>query len=266
MGKTRYWPRARKDIVEGLASWRIYWALGIGDIRQRYARSRFGQFWITLSMAIFVVSIGTVYGFLFHQDLHQFLPYVACNYVTWALIAGLITDSSTVFTQSETYLRHEPLPKTVFVMRMLVRHLMNFAHNILIVPAVFLVMRHGVHWTVLLAPLGLLVVMAGGLFSGYLLGVLCTRFRDLPQIVQNLVQIVFFVTPVMWPSSTLHGAAAWLVHLNPFAAMMRLVSEPLLGDVPGWRTVGLACATLVVLGALALALFARFRARIVYWL
>jgi len=254
------------DVTEGLGRWRIYWLLGIGDVRQRYARSRFGQFWITLSMAIFVGAIGTVYGFLFHQNLHEFLPYVACNYVVWALIAGLIIDSATVFTQSETFLRHEPLPKTVFVMRMLVRNLMNFAHNILIVPLVFILFWHGVRWTVLLAPVGLGVIMAAGLCTGFLLGVLCTRFRDLPQIVQNVVQIVFFITPVMWPASTLHNGAALLVHVNPFAALMQLVSEPLLGAVPSWKAYSFALGTVVILAGLSFALFARFRARIVYWL
>jgi len=266
MSYLMYLRPALSDVTGGLARWRIYWLLGIGDIRQRYARSRFGQFWITLSMAIFVVAIGTVYGVLFHQNLHDFLPYVACNYVTWALIAGLITDSSSVFVQSETFLRHEPLPKTVFIMRMLVRNLMNFAHNILIVPLVFLALLHPVGWTLLLAPVGLAIVMASGLCAGFLLGVLCTRFRDLPQIVQNVVQIVFFVTPVMWPINTLHGRALLLVHVNPFAALLQLVAQPMLGSVPSWKAYALALGTLAVMGTMAFGLFARFRARIVYWL
>lgn len=258
--------RAIRDFREGLANWRIWWLFGIGDIRQRYARSRLGQFWITLSMAIFVCAIGSVYALLFHQPIRQFLPYVAVNFVVWTLISGLLTDSCTAFIQADTYLRQEPLPKVIFVMRIIVRNLVTFFHNIIIVPIVFIVMGKWPSGTLLLAPLGLALVLLAGFFTGLLLGVLCSRFRDLPQIVQNLVQVVFFITPIVWPADSVRGRAEFIIDLNPFAAFLHVVSEPLLGNYPHLSAYLMVCGSIVILAAISIPLFARFRARVVYWL
>ncbi|QCI69002.1 ABC transporter permease [Phreatobacter stygius] len=258
--------RAFRDITSGIRQWRIWWLLGTGDIRSRYARSRLGQLWITVSMAIFVIAIGLVYSMLFNQPIQQFLPYIAANMVVWALIAGIIGESGTIFTQSESFLRQEPLPRTVFVMRILVRNTMSFAHNIILVPICFLAMGHWPSWTWLLVPLGLGLILIAGFFTALLLGLLCTRFRDLPQIIQSIIQIAFLITPVMWPAESLRGKAAWVVNYNPFAAFLHIVAEPLRGIVPSAWTYSLAVAAILLLAAASLPLFTRFRARIVYWL
>lgn len=258
--------RAARDLSRGLVQWRIWYLLGLADIRQRYSRSRFGQFWITLSMAVFVLAIGLVYALLFNQPVREYLPYIAANVVVWTLISGIITDSATVFTQSESFLRQEPLPKTVFVMRVLTRNSMVFAHNFIIVPVVFLAVGQWPSWHWLLMPVGLMLILLAGFFTGLLLGVLCTRFRDLPQIVQNLVQIAFFITPVMWPAKTLRAKMSEIIDFNPFAAFLHVVTEPLRGLVPQASVYAMTVATILVLAGLSLPLFARFRARIVYWL
>ncbi|MGI4764388.1 MAG: ABC transporter permease, partial [Janthinobacterium lividum] len=98
------------------------------------------------------------------------------------------------------------------------------------------------------------------------LALLCTRFRDMPQIVGNLLQLAFFVTPIMWHVEQLGPNAIYIEVLNPFAAFLRVVSEPLLGHVPAPQTYLTVLIALAILSLVAWPCFARFRARIVYWL
>jgi ABC-type polysaccharide/polyol phosphate export permease len=258
--------RAVNDLYRGLTSWRIWWLLGISDIRQRYSRSRFGQFWITLSMAIFIVSISVVFALLFGQSIREYMPYLAVNYVVWMLMSGIVTDSTTVFSQSGNFLRQEALPRSIFVMRILVRNVTIFAHNFVIVPLVLLAMGHWPAWTWLLLPIGLALILIAGFLASLLIGILCTRFRDLPQIVQNVMQIAFFITPVMWPASQLRVQMPEIIDYNPFAAFLHIAADPLRGIVPSAWSYMLVLASIAVLAAISLPLFARFRARIVYWL
>jgi lipopolysaccharide transport system permease protein len=257
---------AADDLRRGLFSWRIWWLLGIGDIRQRYSRSRFGQFWLTLSMAIFIVTLGVVFALLFNQPIREYLPYIAINIVIWTLISGIITDSTTAFSQAEGFLRQVALPKSIFVMRILVRNIVVLAHNIVIVPVVLLATGHWPSWSWLLLPIGLMLILIAGFMMALLLGVLCTRFRDLPQIVQNILQIAFFITPVMWPASQMRVQAPAIIDYNPFAAFLHIASEPLRGIVPDAWTYFLVIISTAILTLVSLLMFARFRARIVYWL
>lgn len=254
------------DLRGGIVQWRMWLLLGTNDIRQRYHRSRVGQFWITLSMLVTIAALGGIYSYLFRIPLRDYLPPLAMGLVVWGLISSMITDSCTVFTSSEIYLRQVPMPKSIFVHRMLVRNLVTFAHNVTIAPLLYLLLGVRPGWALLLVPLGLAIVTINGFWIGLLVGTLCARFRDLPQIVASLMQIAFFVTPVMWKADQLPPDVAWVAALNPLASLLTIVRDPLLGHVPG-RLAYLISIGLMFAGfAVTIPFFARFRARIVYWL
>lgn len=262
----REWRLAWQDLARCFRNWHVWALLGVSDIRLRYKRSRFGQFWITLSMAFFVAGIGAVYGGLFHQDVHQYIPYLAVNMTIWTLIQTSISESCQAFIEAAPYLRQEALPKSTFIMRVMVRNLMAFGHNVIIIPLVFILFQYRPSFVALLAIPGLLLVLAGVFMASIILALLCTRFRDMPQIIGNLLQLAFFVTPIMWHIEQLGTKAFYVEVLNPFAAFLRVVSEPLLGHAPAPQTYFTVLVSLGVLTLVALPIFAKFRARIVYWL
>ena len=254
------------DISAGFKAWRIWWLLAAGDIRQRYQRSLIGQFWLTISMGITIAAIGLVYSALFHQDMESYLPFLGIGLVCWSLIASIVTDGCTVFIQSADFLRQARLPRSLFVHRMLLRNLIVFAHNILIVVFIIVFFRIPIGLTTLLVIPGLFLTMIAGLWIGLCFGTLCARFRDLPQIVNSLVQVAFFITPVIYrPDST--NYRIWLVsHLNPFASFLAILRDPLLGQVPEPSHYAMALVCSIGGFALTFPFFARFRARIVYYL
>ena len=262
----REWRLAGQDLSRCFRNWQVWALLGVSDIRLRYKRSRFGQFWITLSMAFFVAGIGAVYGGLFHQNVHEYIPYLAVNMTIWTLISTTISESCQAFIEAAPYLRQEALPKSTFIMRVLVRNMMAFGHNLIIIPLVFLVFLYAPSPVAFLAIPGLVLVLAGVFLASISLALLCTRFRDMPQIIGNLLQLAFFVTPIMWHIEQLGTNAVYIELLNPFSAFLRIVSEPLLGHVPAARTYLSVVVALGVLALVAWPCFARFRARIVYWL
>ena len=257
---------ARDDLSRGFTDWRLWLLLGVNDIRQRYQRSRVGQFWITLSMLVTIVALGLVYSYLFRMSLRDYLPSLTLGIVVWALISSMVTEACTIFTGAESYLRQVPMPKTIFVHRMLVRNLVTFAHNVTIVPLLYLAFGIAPGWPALLAPIGLVIATINGFWIGLLVGMFCARFRDLPQIVASLMQIVFFVTPVMWRQDQLPSQMAWLVEINPLANLLRLIRDPLLGQVPTTSAYLMGIALIMLGFGVTIPFFARFRGRIVYWL
>ncbi len=273
----RNWKLAKADISSGLRAWESWYLLGISDIRLRYKRSRFGQLWITLSMAIFIGGIGFVYAKLFKREIGTFLPFLAVNYVVWSLVSGLITDSATAFTQASVYMTQEALPKSIFAMRIVVRNLVLFAHNIVIIPVLYaLISLYFTIWPtvgfkspwpgpeVFLAIPGLALTIIAAFLVVLLLGIICTRFRDMVQILQNVVQMAFFMTPVMWEAKDIGNI--WIVVFNPFYSFLAIVADPIRGQLPQRAAYIGAITVIVILTAVTLPLFSRCRARIVYWL
>ena len=97
-----------------------------------------------------------------------------------------------------------------------------------------------------------------------LLGAFCARFRDVGPIVGSIMQIAFFLTPIIWQTDQIGLNARWLV-LNPFYTLLVVVREPLLNQHPGIENWIALCLWSSLLCAAAWFLFARTRSRLAFW-
>jgi lipopolysaccharide transport system permease protein len=258
--------QARADLRDGLVQWPLWFTIAWMDVRQRYRRSVIGPFWITLSVGIFVTGLGVVYGALFRQDLKTYLPYLAVGVVVWTLVSSLITEGCNTFISAEGAIKQLPVPISVHVFRMVWRNVIVFAHNVMIVVALVLIFNIPVGAATLMAVPGLILIMLSGVGFGLILGVLSARFRDIPLIISNFVQLIFFTTPILWRADTLPPNRDWIARFNPFHYLIEVVRQPLLGQTlpaAAWF-VTLAIALLAL--AVGIAFFTRYRVRIAYWL
>jgi ABC-2 type transport system permease protein len=154
----------------------------------------------------------------------------------------------------------------MFPARVVLRCLFNFCHDIVIVLVVLLIYLPSANLGMVLVIPGLFVLALNGLWVGLLMGMLCTRFRDLPPIVASVIQVAFFITPVIWVPNSLSGHAATLLAFNPFAVFLSLARDPLVGQATPLSHWLVALAITVCGWMVAFIAFARFRARITYWL
>jgi lipopolysaccharide transport system permease protein len=213
-----------------------------------------------------VTGLGIVYSTIFKQPIEEYLPYVAAGFVMWFLITGMITDGCTAFLDSEGYAKQLTVPLSVYVLRNWSRILITFAHNAIIVPFVWLIFLVPVGWACWLVVPGVCLIALNGLWMMLLLGTLCARFRDLPQIVSSFMQVVFFVTPVMFRSDQLPTSGRAAVDLNPFAALLAVARDPLVGRVPSALEYLIVIGILLFGWAIALPVYGKYRTRIIYWL
>ncbi len=262
--------RLRLAIGDLRAAWayrRLAVTLAWIDIRLRYRGSLLGPFWLTLSTALMVGSMGAIYATLFHMTLRTYLPFLALSLVLWNFISVLIGEACMTFTAAEATIRAQRLPYALHALRVVLRNLFVLAHNVVVIAAVYLIFRTWPGATGLLVLPGLLLWAIDALAIALLLGGLCARFRDIPPIVGSLMQMAFFVTPVIWQPRLLGKAnLLWLLPFNPFYSLLEVVRGPLLGTAPSealWLSAVLFTLLLVVL---AFWLFTRARARIAFWL
>ena len=256
--------RALSDIVRGVRAAHLWGLLAWQDIRSRYRRSKLGPLWLTLSMGLLVTLLGLLYSALFHVDLRRYLPYLALGFIVWTLISNLVIEACRVFINAQNIITQMELPLSVHVYRLVCRSLIVFGHNVLIFVIIAVVLRIWPSWPGLLALPGLALLTLNGVWAGLLLGLLSARFRDVPPIVESLMRIAFFLTPVMWMPEFLPRRVV-LLELNPFYHCLELVRAPLLGQVPSLAS-WLAVAGLAVAGWLATFFaYRRYRRHIAYW-
>ena len=159
------------------------------------------------------------------------------------------------------------MPLTLHAARVVMRNLFVLAHNLVVIVVVFAIFRVVPSKAVISVIPALLLWLVDGMAVCLLLGVFGARFRDIPPIIASVVQIAFYVTPVIWsPTMVMHRhIGRVLVEWNPFYAMMEILRGPLLGsplEPAAWGVALGYSALLVLLSALT---FTRARARIAYW-
>jgi ABC-type polysaccharide/polyol phosphate export permease len=252
------------DFAAGMARSWIWTRLAYQDIKERYRGSVLGPFWVTLTNLIMICALGTIYSELFHMTPAKYVPYIATGILTWQFISGMITEGCTTFTAAHDVISQVPMPFSVQAYRVVYRNLLVLAHNAVLIPFVLLIFSVPVDWRVLEVFPALLLLSLNGLWMTVLFGTVSTRFRDIPPIIANVVQVLFFVTPIFWPLEAVASLQKVLA-LNPFFAWIDVVRAPLLGYAPQPTSWPLLLGCVVAGWAVSFLFFVRFRERIAYW-
>lgn len=253
-----------RDLLSSAKQYRLWLLLAWVEIRQRYSRSMIGPFWLTLSMGILVTALGIVYGTLFGAKLSDYLPMLAIGFVFWTFISSSINEACNTYTNSGHYLKQIPLNRGIFIFQTLYRNIIVLAHNIVIVFIVLIIFKYNIINEIPLFILGFILLCWNLMWIMTLLAVICARYRDLPQIVASFLQVIFYITPILFKKEMLNKYPL-LIELNPFAHLIEIVRAPLLGEatpVISW----VVCLVMALLGSVISIWFhGRYRPRIPYW-
>ncbi len=241
--------------------------LGWQDVRQAYRRSAIGPFWITAGMAMQIATMGVVFGLIFKTDLQEYLPFLATSMILWGFISSVLNEGCLSFIAGEAIIKQLNVSLFIHVLRVIWKNILTLVHNIVILPLVFLAVWHGVGWELILLIPGFIILVANLSWMALLLGMVSARFRDMPPIVNSLITIAFYVTPVMWFPSLIgdNQLAHLLLGLNPFYHLLQIVRLPVLGELPTIENWGLSLLFAGLGWAAALAIFKKFRTQIAYW-
>jgi lipopolysaccharide transport system permease protein len=265
MERSNSWTTGLADFVRALRSKDLWLFLGKQDIRQRYRRSVLGPFWVTISTGILVGTLGFLWSNLFGQKIESYLPFYAIGQVCWVFINGFLVEATSGFSEFESIIKQANIPVSSLLLRLLWRNVVIFLHNFLII---FLVITFvGLGWSIysLLAIPGLFLMWGFCLFLSGPIAVICTRFRDMPLIVTNILTVLFFFTPIIWlPESMRHES--WVYEYNPIFHIIQVVRAPLLGSTPTVDNYLWAVASLVLAAVAFVWIIGRTRKRIPYWL
>ncbi len=258
---------AADDLLRGLQRSELWGRLGWLDVRRRYRRTTIGPFWNSITLAVYVLSVGTVGAAIWHQDIYDYLPFLVSGMIVWTLVSTIIVESCNVFIAGQSLFRNIRFDYSILAYALVWRNFLVLLHNFVIYLLVVLVLKPSLFSvTTLLALPGLALILVNGVWVSLLLGIVCLRFRDVPPVVSSALQIAMLITPLFWPAETLTGVKRLVfVEINPLYHVLDVVRAPLIGQIPEPSSYAVMIAMTLGGWSLAYAVFARFRKRIAYW-
>ena len=254
-----------QDLKLGFARYYLWLHMGWRDVYRRYLRSFLGPSWVFINSLVLASVMGPLYSFLFKIPLESYWGYMITSILTWQTIAQMFNEMPAVYISSAGFITDVNLPFSVYHLQMLWRNMIIYANSLVIILPIT-VFSHLINWqSLLLFPINLFLVLANGLFISFLVASIATRFRDIAPIMASIVQMVFFVTPIIWKKDML-GAHAYLIYCNPFFHMLEMLRAPFLGYVPDLASYLILSVTALLGFFLTMISYRRIHSRVAYWL
>jgi ABC-type polysaccharide/polyol phosphate export permease len=257
-----------REVCRAAGLWPIWLRIGLQDIRLKYRRSVIGIGWVFLNLFIMIFAVGLIYSNLFGQNLRDFLPFLTIGLICWGYITAAIVEGGNAFVASEGYIKQIGLPLYVYIFRFFVSITLTMLISLpafLIIGILYAVpFKLGVIW----ALLGFLLLQGVSFFLIAIFSHLNVRFRDAAHIASVGLQVMFFITPIIWPPEMLaRHRLRWVMDFNPFYHLLEVVRKPLLLSIPASDTNYIVVALFMVGLALVAWIFTKFYShRIAYLL
>lgn len=259
--------KAALDFVSSFSHWRIFCLFGIHDIRKRYIRSNFGQLWITLSLAVQILCIGVIWGYMFKIQVDDYLPYLATGMVFWNYVIITLAEGSGIYIVFAPYMKELSIPKLSYINSLIVKNIIILLHNIIVLVPIYFYCSVNISWhALLLSLLGILLMMIFSYFVIIPIALVGLRYRDIPNIIQSVIPLFLYITPIMWKIDLIPAKYHHYMVFNPITVFISLCRDPLIGASVNYIYYFAASIYIAVFFVISSFLFSKFRSRIVYWL
>jgi lipopolysaccharide transport system permease protein len=253
------------ELVCGLYYWRVWHLLGVRELRHRYARSRLGQIWLTLSTAIMITALGAVWSLLWHQPVRQLMPFFGTGIIIWTYLSQVLTECTAVLISHGNLYRNQKMNFSVSIYSIIYKNTLMLGHNLIVVAVIILAFGVPINGYLLQLIPAFVLTWITMMWSGYIIAMICVRYRDIMQVITNWLLVLFFITPVMWRPNFLPSRYHFLVDYNPLAQFLELLRNPFLGEPVSPYTWGVTITIAIGGGLLALPVIGRYRPRVIFW-
>jgi lipopolysaccharide transport system permease protein len=220
------------------------------DITVRYKQTLLGGLWAVLQPLIGMV----VFGVLFQRvsgirgDGSSPYPlFVFAGLVLWTFFSNGVTLSSVSLVGSEQMIRRIYFPRILVPLGQVLALLFDLAISLVFLGLLMAYYRWHLSLTVLWLPVFLFGSCLATAGLGFILSALNVHYRDVKYAVPFFVQMLLFLTPVLYPIDHVPGKLRFLLSANPMAGMVEGFRYALLGSPVSWHLLASSFA-----GAIAL--------------
>lgn len=240
--------------------------LVVRDLKARYRGSVLGFFWSFINPLLLLL----IYNFVFSTvmpgvrpaDLEPYALFMFCGILPWTWFSSSLLESSSTLLSGGNLIKKVLFPAEVLPIVTVLANLAHFFLGLPILVAFLVYYRRPLDPVELLwFPVIVLVQLVLTVGLALLLSALTVHFRDLKDLLGNLLTLWFFATPIIYPISQAPEYMRWAMNLNPMTHLAISYQEVLfyVGPHGHWRWLMSLALLAVVVFLLGYFVFDRLR-------
>lgn len=200
------------------------------DIKIKYRRSVLGVLWTLLNPLFMMIILSFVFSNLFKFTVDNFPLYVLSGQVVFNFFSESTTQAMTSIIGSAPLIKKIYVPKYLFVISRIISSFINLLAAFTALLLVMIVTRAELHWTMLLVPIPLLMLVIFSLGVGLILAAITVKFRDIMHLYGVFTTALMYLTPVIYPFSALPEKIRLIVSINPITNYLIMFRDVVLNN------------------------------------
>lgn len=212
-------------------------ALVIRDLKVRYRRSMIGFTWSMLQPLLLMIVFHFVFSHLFVLkgfNIKNYAVFALSGILFWNFFQQSIVASMNSLKANAHILQKLPVPLAVFPIATVISGLVNLLLAFVPLFGILIAVGHPMGPELLFLPVSVALAVFFTLGAGLLLAPLAVFFNDVVELVNVILTLMFYMTPIIYPLAMLEGQDFfWVVRFNPIRSILEVFRDPIhLSKIP----------------------------------
>ncbi len=228
------------------------------DLKVRYKQTALGAAWAifqpVMTMVVFTIFFGNLAKM--PSDNVPYPIFVYTGLLFWQFFSSALSSTSMCLIANQSIVTKVYFPRLILPISSVLTQVVDFA--VAGVVLIGMMIYYGYHPNIigiLLVPLLLFITFMASVGLGLFLAAVNVKYRDVRYILPYFIQILMFVTPVIYPAS-IAGKYSWILALNPMTGVIQNARAALLGTAPiNWLLIGISFTATFVLLSIGIVVF-----------
>lgn len=220
-------------------------------LKNRYKRSILGVLWMLLNPLLQTIVLAIAFGTLFKSSVPGYHIYLLSGLIAWNFIIQTTQYSMSTMTQSSGLLKKIYIPRATYIVASIGNGLVNFLISIFSLFLIIIFSGHPIQSSWFFVPISITLITIFSLGLALLLSAAAVFFVDSIDIYQVVIQASFFLTPIIYPITSLPPQWDKLIIWNPFYYFIEIFRIPIYGNALPDNQLFLSCSLIAILTLLA---------------
>lgn len=219
------------------------------DIKLRYRQTLLGVVWAVLQPVLPMVVFTLLFGRLAHVP-SEGMPYpifVYAGLLPWTFFNSAVANATPSLVSNSLLVTKVYFPRLVIPGAVVAAGLLDFGISTLILSCLMVYYHVHATWNLLLLPLLVLLTTMLTFALGLWMSALNVRYRDLRFALPFALQILLYVTPVIYPVNFIPKTYRWALILNPLSGLIQGYRSAFLGRPIDWPALSLAASMAILI-------------------
>jgi ABC-type polysaccharide/polyol phosphate export permease len=235
------------------------------NLQLRYQRTALGFAWTLLNPLVTMTITAIVFSLVFRIELKSYVVFLLAGTLPWLCFSTTLLQSVSVFINNEGLIKKIYVPKLIFPAAVAASALIDSLLSAVVLLAILIALGAKITIHLLFLPVAYLLLFPFAFAVGLVTSVATVYFRDLQYVANHLLQLAYFLTPVLYPLDMIPPKFHALYALNPMVYYIELFRAPIYRNAwPEPAAVATAALVGAVLLVVAASLFRRYEDQLVF--